>query len=135
MPKAEYSPQVNEICRLSRTTKMSGVMISASDIRIDGIFEGQIITKGKLVIGENALVTGTIVCQSVDLWGEMKGDMLIEEHTVLKSNAIFNGTLKTSKICIDMGAVFNGPCNILTTEEFNKLAKEFAPEEEGEKEE
>ncbi len=134
MPKAEYSPQVNEICRLSRTTKMSGVMISESDIRIDGYFEGQIVTKGKLVIGENAIVTGTTVCQSIDLWGEMKGDMLIEEHTVLKSKAKFNGTLKTSKICIEMGAVFNGPCNIITSAEFNKLAKEFSHEEEHETE-
>ena len=68
MAKAEIIPQANELCRISKGTRITGVMTSSADIRIDGIFEGTVYTKGKLVIGEAANVKGKIFCQNCDLW-------------------------------------------------------------------
>lgn len=128
-------PQVNEICRISRATEMTGDLISSSDIRIDGKFTGKICTKGKLVIGETSYVEGTLLCQSADIWGEVKGDIFVEEAMTLKASSKYTGHLKSSKICIEMGAIFNGPCNIITTEEFKKISAELLPAENEEKKE
>ena len=41
MAKAEIIPQANELCRISKGTRITGVMTSSADIRIDGVFEGK----------------------------------------------------------------------------------------------
>jgi cytoskeletal protein CcmA (bactofilin family) len=102
-------------------------MVSASDIRIDGKFTGKICTKGKLVVGEKALIDGVIVCNSADVWGEVKGDIFVESSLSLKAKSVYTGAVKSSKIGIEMGAIFNGTCNIIGGEEFKKYSLEFFP--------
>ncbi len=127
MSKEMSAQQVNDICRISHSTSMSGEMISSSDIRIDGKFTGRINTKGKLVVGENAYVEGVIVCQNADVWGEVKGEVYVEQAISLKSKSTLTGSLKSHKVGIEMGAVFNGTCNIFKPEEFKKIASELFP--------
>ncbi len=127
MSKEISAQQVNDICRISHSTSLTGEMISASDIRIDGKFTGKLYTKGKLVIGEKALVDGVVVCNSADIWGEMKGDIFVESSLSLKAKSVYTGAVKSSKVGIEMGAVFNGTCNIISSEEFKKFAVEHFP--------
>lgn len=127
MSKEVSAQQVNDICRISHSTAMTGEMVSASDIRIDGKFTGKLCTKGKLVVGEKALVDGVIVCNSADIWGEVKGDIFVESSISLKAKSVYTGAVKSSKVGIEMGAIFNGTCNIITAEEFKKYATEHFP--------
>ena len=46
---------VNEVSRVSSGTIIRGDIYSPNDIRIDGSFEGRIISKCKVVVGENAV--------------------------------------------------------------------------------
>lgn len=127
MSKDVSVQQVNDICRISHSTTLSGEMVSASDIRIDGKFTGKLYTKGKLVIGERALIEGVVVCNSADIWGEMKGEIFVESALSLKAKSLYTGAVKSSKVGIEMGAIFNGTCNIITGEEFKKHATEHFP--------
>lgn len=127
MSKEVSAQQVNDICRISHSTTLTGEMISSSDIRIDGKFTGKICTKGKLVVGEKALVEGVIVCNSADIWGEVKGEIYVETALSLKSKSVYTGAVKSFKVGIEMGAVFNGTCNIITTEDFKKYHAEYFP--------
>ena len=120
MAKTEIIPQTNELCRISKGTKISGVMTSSADIRIDGTFEGTVYTKGKLVIGEAANIKGKIFAQSCDVWGHVQGDIYIEDIINFKANSNFAGDLKTPKLSIEVGVIFNGSCHIITKEEENK---------------
>ena len=104
------------------------------DIRIDGTFEGTVYTKGKLVIGEAANIKGKIFAQSCDIWGHVEGDIFIEDIVNFKANSNFAGSLKTPKLSIEVGVIYNGSCHIITKEEYNKhlhelpeLNKEAAP--------
>ena len=38
--------QVNEVSRISQSTQVRGSLLSQNDIRIDGTFEGDLITSG-----------------------------------------------------------------------------------------
>lgn len=102
-------------------------MTSSSDIRIDGKFTGKICTKGKLVVGETASVDGVVVCSNADIWGEMKGEIYVENAVSLKAKSVYTGALKSSKVGIEMGAKFNGTCNIISAEEFKKVVNELFP--------
>ena len=127
MFKGEISSQSNngnEICRISKGTKITGTLTSMSDIRIDGIFEGTIHTNGKLVIGESSKIIGKVYCQNCDMWGQVEGDIFIEDVINMKNKSILTGSLKAPQIGIEIGAVFNGQCNIITAEEYKKYLQE-----------
>ena len=122
---------LNEITRVSSGTEIKGILTSKTDIRIDGRFEGNIVTKGKLVIGEKAFVTNSVVvCQSADIWGTIEGDIFVSDVLSLKNSASFTGDLNVPRLTIDVGAKFNGKCKVITEQEFASLTKEFWPEEE-----
>ena len=95
MAKTEIIPQANELCRISKGTRITGVMTSTADIRIDGTFDGTVYTKGKLVVGEAANIKGRIFAQSCDIWGHVEGDIFIEDIVNFKANSNFSGSLKT----------------------------------------
>lgn len=123
MAKSEPMPQVNEVSRVSTGTEIKGNLTTPSDIRIDGKFEGNIATQGKLVLGENASVKGDIICISADIFGRVDGNITSADITSFKSNSSFKGVLKTAKVAIEIGADFNGSCLIIDAKEFEKLAK------------
>jgi cytoskeletal protein CcmA (bactofilin family) len=120
-------PQVNDVCRIAKGTRVKGVWMSGSDLRIDGDFEGNIMTLGKLVIGEGAHITGKVVCASADIWGKLEGSLSVHDMTTLRTNGKFTGDLNTGRICIEVGAVFSGTCTIISDSEFD-LARRNAEE-------
>ncbi len=119
------SLQVNEVSRISQATQVRGSLLSQTDIRIDGTFEGELITAGKLVLGENAVITGNVMCANADIWGKIEGDFTVGDTVKFKEGASFTGHLKTIRICIEMGADFSGSCQIINEAEFKSLSAEF----------
>ena len=117
--------QVNEVSRISQATQVRGSLLSQTDIRIDGTFEGDLITAGKLVLGENASITGNVMCANADIWGKIEGDFTVGDTVKFKEGATFTGHLKTIRICIEMGADFSGSCQIINEAEFKSLSAEF----------
>jgi cytoskeletal protein CcmA (bactofilin family) len=45
----------------------------------------------------------------------------------LKNKSVLTGSLKTPKLGIEVGAIFNGNCNIITKDQFNKYLNEIVP--------
>ena len=125
MGKHEATVSVNEVSRISAGTEVQGNLVSKSDIRIDGIFEGDMVTSGKLVLGDTAIIRGNIICSSADIWGSVEGELCAKESITFKSTASFTGNLKTNKICIEMGAAFSGNCRIITEEDFVAISAEY----------
>lgn len=117
--------QINEVSRVSTGTEIKGSLISKSDIRIDGVFEGDLITSGKLVLGSGAVIRGNIMCSNADVWGSIEGDFTVGDTVSFKSESSFSGELKTIRICIEMGAVFSGNCRIIDEAEFKSLSAEY----------
>ena len=118
-------PQINEVSRVSASTEIKGSLVSQSDIRIDGVFEGDLITAGKLVLGEGAAIRGNVMCANADIWGKMEGDLTGGDTVTFKEKSSFEGQLKTIRICIEMGAVFSGACQIINEAEFKSMSAEF----------
>lgn len=125
MAKHDTVPQVNEVSRISAGTDVKGSLKSQSDIRIDGVFEGDLVTSGKLVLGDNAIIRGNIICTSADVWGTIEGDLNVGDAVTFKSSSQFTGNLKTIRICIEMGAVFSGNCQIINEADFKAITAEY----------
>lgn len=115
-------PNVNSVSRISAGTTIKGEMNSEYDIRIDGTFEGKIFSKGRVVVGDQAMVNGTITCNNVDLWGKLEGGVIVKDVLVLKNGCSLKGDIKTSKLEVEIGAVLNGTCATITPAEYEKIA-------------
>lgn len=89
-------------------TTVKGNISTQEDFRVDGIVEGDIFCKGKLVLGNQASVTGNITCQEADLMGKITGNLLIDGKLILRSSLILNGNLIAQKLEIEPGATFSG---------------------------
>ena len=120
---------VNEVSRISTGTVIKGEINSPNDIRIDGVFEGKIFCKGRVVVGEKAEIKGDIVCDNVDFWGKMTGSLFVRDTLTLKDTCSVNGDLHVQRLVVELGAHFDGTCKMLKEGEFEHVSKPAALEE------
>lgn len=93
-------------------TKIVGDIETNGDLRVDGAIEGNIQSKGKLVLGTAGNIKGTIKCVNAEISGAFDGKMEVSELLSLKSTATFKGEMVVAKLSIEPGAVFVGTCNM-----------------------
>ena len=122
------SVNANSVSRISAGTVIKGEIQSPYDLRIDGTFEGKILTKGRVVVGETAVIKGDIICENIDLWGSVEGDLFVKDTLALKEGCKMNGNININRLSVELGATFNGTCRTITEEEFNKLTGTVAIE-------
>ena len=122
MSKTETVVNVNSISRISAGTVIKGEILSPNDIRIDGTFEGRIQSKGRVVVGETAVIKADIVCENVDLWGKVEGNLFVKNTLSLKEGCTVTGNLHIRRLSVELGATFNGNCKTITEAEFDKLS-------------
>ena len=127
MAKVETIVNVNNVSRISAGTVIKGEIVSPNVIRIDGLFEGKVISKSRVVIGECANVKGDIICENVDLWGKVEGNLYVKDTLALKDGSNINGNLHIRRLLVELGATFNGTCKTITEGEFDKLTGTAAP--------
>ncbi|MDR1951548.1 MAG: polymer-forming cytoskeletal protein [Bacteroidales bacterium] len=97
---------------ISAGTIISGEFHTPGNIRIDGIFEGNISTKGRLIVGQAGRISGAIICQNGEFEGEINATVEVDQHLALKASAKMVGDIKTDKISIETGAIFIGHCKM-----------------------
>ena len=76
---------MNEVSRISAGTVFNGEITSTNDIRIDGQLDGRVNSKGRLVVGEGAVVNGDVICTNVDFSGTMSKGTFCVMDTPAKS--------------------------------------------------
>lgn len=107
----EVAPDM-AINRIVEGTSIEGEIRCESNIRIDGVFVGNLNTKGRLVVGPNGRIEGTIQCQNAELEGVVKGKISVQQLLTLKNTAKVEGDIFTDKLSIEPGATFTGNCNM-----------------------
>ena len=94
-------------CILEKDSSFKGEFKSECDFRVDGNFEGSIETNGKVVIGKNGLVEGTVVCSSADIEGAINGTIRVKDLLSIRSTGEVKGDVVMSKLVVESGAIFN----------------------------
>jgi cytoskeletal protein CcmA (bactofilin family) len=94
----------NGINRIVEGTTVEGTIQSESNLRIDGEFKGELITKGRLVVGPKGVVKGTINCMCCDVEGVLEGEVTVLELLAMKSSATVHGDLYYGQLSVEAGA-------------------------------
>lgn len=119
--KMENAVSVNEVSRIAAGTLFKGEIQSPGDIRIDGGFDGKLTSKGRVVVGEKASLTGNVICQNMDFCGTMKGNFFVKDTLTLKAGCSVEGDLHVKRLQVELGARFNGNCKMIDEAQFDKL--------------
>ena len=98
---------------LSKTTFFDGVMRFKQSLRVDGDYTGKVDAQGLLVLGPASKFKGDIVCDEVIIGGEVHGNILAKKRLELLNTAKLHGDIKTAKLKIADGVVFQGKCEMI----------------------
>lgn len=97
---------------LTAGSKIIGTIIADSDIRIDGIVEGELQCSGKVVIGEKGFLKGQVNCQNAEIQGKLDGKIDVKQTLALRATSNIHGEVKTQTLIVEPNAVFNGTCSM-----------------------
>lgn len=110
MPKVyEQESGLNVI---AEGTNLTGNIVTSGDCRIDGNMKGNIQSTAKVIIGENGIVEGEIICQNIEIEGKVKANLNVGDLLNLRANAVLMGNVIAGKLSIEPGANFVGNCKM-----------------------
>ncbi len=114
----------NASTNIGKGATLQGNIDTFGNVRVDGKLIGDIKSKSKVATGNASLVEGSITAQNAEIEGEVKGSLEIAELLVLKSTAVINGDIITSKMVVEAGAIFNGKCQMGDINQIKKMMSE-----------
>jgi cytoskeletal protein CcmA (bactofilin family) len=89
-----------------------GTLTAKGSLRIDGRVDGSIVDAKIVTIGKTGKVKGDISCEICYVCGEVKGNITALDHAEALSGSRVDGDLRSPKIMLEEGAVFNGNCSM-----------------------
>ncbi|MGB8492055.1 MAG: polymer-forming cytoskeletal protein [Bacteroidales bacterium] len=117
---------------ISNGTEITGDVKSGGDIRVDGNLNGNLTTKGKVVIGPTGKIKGEVYCKNSEVSGTVEGKICVSQLLNLKADSKISGDIITFKLSIEPGAKFTGNCKMSESEN-NEGAASFTKPTEPEK--
>mgnify|MGYP001400634859 FL=1 len=118
--RSTASGNMENINRIVEGTVIEGVIRSESNLRIDGEFTGELITKGRLVVGPKGKVQGNVHCLCCDVEGTLEGEVTVLELLAMKATSKVQGDLYYGQLSVEAGAKALGTFRMGVAEE--KLA-------------
>ncbi len=105
-PRAVPAGEVNAL--LGRGSEFEGKLTFVGTVRIDGKFVGDVVSEGRLIIGEGAKVKAEIVVDTVIVQGEVHGNIKAKGSVELLAPGRLRGNIQTASLSVEKGAIFNG---------------------------
>jgi cytoskeletal protein CcmA (bactofilin family) len=103
-------PRTMERNVIAKNSTFVGEISSDGDFRVDGILEGTLKTKGKVIIGVDGFIKGTIEATNAEIEGKFSGELSIANILTIKAAANISGDIVVGKLSIEPGATFNASC-------------------------
>ena len=118
MPKNNDHKGVEKIrTTLGKQTSFHGIMKFKDSLKIDGTFEGEIESPGFLYIENGAVVSANIKIGSIVIGGVVRGNIEATERLEMLSTGQVFGNIRTAKLNIADGVVFEGKCEMIRNPE------------------
>ncbi|MCB9740816.1 MAG: polymer-forming cytoskeletal protein [Deltaproteobacteria bacterium] len=97
---------------LGKGSEFEGKLTFEGTVRIDGRFTGEVMSEGKLIVGEGAEIQAEIRVASVEVYGDVTGNIYATEGVELYAPASLRGNITSPALHIDKGVFFEGACQM-----------------------
>jgi cytoskeletal protein CcmA (bactofilin family) len=95
---------------IAKNSIFVGDITSDGDSRVDGTLEGTLKTNGRVIIGAEGFIKGTVESTNADIEGKFSGQLIVAETLTIKATANVSGDLTIGKFSIETGATLNATC-------------------------
>ncbi|HSN03379.1 MAG TPA: polymer-forming cytoskeletal protein [Nitrospira sp.] len=103
------------ITLLAKGVELKGEIRVDGTVRIDGRLEGDIYTKGQVIVGEDGVVKGTIAAGVLISSGRIKATVTASERVQLLKTGILMGEVHAPVFAMEEGAKFQGTSDMGVT--------------------
>lgn len=107
---------------IGESVQVKGNFESNGNIVINGILNGEIKTKGSILVGDKAKISANISAEEISVRGQITGNLKINGYIAIGSSAKIFGDIECSQISVEKGAEINGKV-ILNNLKNNKKAE------------
>ena len=97
---------------MGEDTVFNGSLTFDGTVRIDGKFEGQVITEDTLIIGETGHLMAEISAGTVICMGRVEGTVMASKKVEIHSTSKVVGNVKSPALYIELGGVLDGSCDM-----------------------
>jgi len=95
---------------LDRGSSFRGELEFEDTMRIDGRFNGKIMSKNELIVGESAHIEGDVHVGRIAISGTVVGKIIAAQRVEIHRNGKVYSDIDTPALIIEEGAVFQGNC-------------------------
>lgn len=106
--KPEAKTNTEHFTVLGKDVTFKGIVHFEGTVQLDSCFEGEIHTKGVLVVGEHAVIRGTVSVGTLISSGQIHGAITAADSVQLLKSAVQIGDIQSPLFSIEAGAYFRG---------------------------
>jgi len=97
---------------IGTSSKVNGDLECEASIRIDGIVNGNITAKGHVILSENGVIHGNVLCDNLEIHGKCYGNVKTAGNINLSSTSTLIGDVVCTMLNTKTGANFQGNCKV-----------------------
>lgn len=98
---------------LGKESSFEGKLSLKHSLRIDGKLKGRLETTESLTVGRGGEIDGDeIKVKNAVIGGTVIGNIIATGKVTLEASSVFRGEMKTKKLVIHDGAIFEGRCSM-----------------------
>ncbi|HSY51968.1 MAG TPA: polymer-forming cytoskeletal protein [Thermoanaerobaculia bacterium] len=95
---------------LDHGSSFRGELEFEDTMRIDGRFNGKIMSKNELIVGESAHIEGDVHVGRIAISGTIVGKIVAAQRVEIHRNGKVYSDIETPALIIEEGAIFQGNC-------------------------
>ena len=97
---------------MGEDTVFNGSLTFDGTVRIDGKFEGEVVTEDTLIVGETGHLVAEISAGTVICMGRVEGTVMASKKVEIHSTSKVVGNVKSPALYIELGGILDGACNM-----------------------
>ena len=100
---------------IANNTIITGNVRTEGSIRVDGKIVGNVVTQADAAVGMNGLIEGSVDARNITVAGKVMGSLTASQKLVLEGKSVMKGDIRTARLVVDEGAVFDGRSSMTGT--------------------
>ena len=106
----KYDAQIKAY--MGEDTVFNGSLTFDGSVRIDGKFEGKVITEDTLIVGETGHLVAEISAGIIICMGRVEGTVTASKKIEIHSTSKVIGNVQSPALYIELGGVMDGTCHM-----------------------
>lgn len=93
---------------IGKTAHLTANLSTTGAVRIDGEFNGTIVSEDDVAVGETGVINANIFARNITVAGKIKGNIVAKGTLEILAGGEVRGDVSSESLSIEPGAIFRG---------------------------